>query len=242
MDFQVKKCVAWAGGLTTEEDWKAFSHHQKELEESTPLPPLKQIPAMQRRRLSPFAKLALHCALEAADSVLETVPTVFASRHGDLHKTSQLIANVANKEALSPTQFGLSVHNAVAGQFSIFTNNKAPSTATSAGEDSFFMALIDAVCKLKTNDYDSILLVYTDEIVPDIYKSYVMQNEVSVGSALLIEKPKLGANNMSLTFEANEHSNNENKTMQIFDFLSYFYGNESKSTICSKRYTWTLTR
>lgn len=242
MDFQVKKCVAWAGGLTTEEDWIAFSHQQKALDELTPSPLLKQIPAMQRRRLSSFAKLALHCALEAADSVLETVPTVFASRHGDLHKTSQLISNVASKEELSPTQFGLSVHNAVAGQFSIFTKNKAASTATSAGEDSFLMALTDAVCKLKTNNYDSILLVYTDETVPDVYKSYVMQNEISVGCALLIEKAKTGADNIHLTFEANESNNNENETMQVFDFLSYFYNGSSESTICSKRYSWTLTR
>lgn len=242
MDFQVKKCVAWAGGLTTEADWKAFSQGQKELDELTPLPLLKQIPAMQRRRLSPFAKLALHCALEAADSDIETVPTVFASRHGDLHKTSQLIANVANKEELSPTQFGLSVHNAVAGQFSIFTKNKAPSTATSAGEDSFLMALTDTVCKLKTNNYDKILLVYTDEVVPDIYKSYIKQDEISVSSALLIEKPKLGEKNINLTFEVNKNSSSENKTMQVFDFLSYFYSDVSKSTICSKRYLWTLTR
>jgi len=242
LEFRIKKCAAWAGGLTNENDWKAFANDEKKLEQLTPLPLLKQIPAMQRRRLSPFAKLSLQCALEAAGDEMGTVATVFASRHGDLHKTSQLISNVALNEELSPTQFGLSVHNAVGGQFSIFANNKAPLTATSAGEDSFLMALTDAVCKLNSNNYDSILLVYTDEAVPEIYQQYVMQDEVSVGAALLIERPQLNEINFQLTMKASIKDAVESKTMQVFDFLTFYYNESPKKLINSKRYTWTLTR
>jgi len=206
------------------------------------MPALKQIPAMQRRRLSPFAKMALHCALEASGDQASSVASVFASRHGDLHKTSKLISDVAQQEALSPTQFGLSVHNAVGGQFSIYTKNKAPLTAISAGEDTFLMAITDAVCKLHSNDYESILVVYTDEVVPEIYQPYIKQCEVSLGVALLIEKSQQGEPSIHLDVAANAASDHENETLQALDFMSFYYGQSNQQTISSKRHIWTLSK
>ena len=215
---------------------------QAQLTNPTLKPALKQIPPMQRRRLSPFAKLALHCALEAAEDCLATVPSVFASRHGDLHKTSKLISDVAAQQDLSPTQFGLSVHNAVGGQFSIFTGNKAPLTATSAGEDTFLSAIIDAVCKLNSNDYDQILVVYTDEVVPEMYQSYVAQDEVSIATALLIEKPRQGEVIYRLDMVSNSEQQAENPVLQVVDFLSFYYGSAEQAQIKSKRHIWTLSK
>lgn len=242
MEFSIKKCVAWAGDFESEQDWQQFAAGNKPLNQATQKPTLKQIPAMQRRRLSPFAKMALHCALEAGEGYLESVPSVFASRHGDLHKTSKLISDVAAKESLSPTQFGLSVHNAVGGQFSIFTGNKAPLSATSAGEDTFFSAIVDAVCKLHTNDYAQILVVYTDEVVPSIYQPYVAQEEVSIATALLIERPSQDRPTYSLKVSSNTAATAENPRMQVIDFLSFYYGTHINATVSSKRHIWSLSK
>ena len=242
MEFSIKRCVAWAGDLSTEQDWQQFAAGEQDIAVLTQKPTLSQIPPMQRRRLSPFAKLALHCALDAAQDCLDTVPSVFASRHGDLHKTSKLIADVAAQQALSPTQFGLSVHNAVGGQFSIFSGNKAPLTAISAGEDTFLTAIVDAVCKLNSNDYHQILVVYTDEVVPEIYASYVAQHQVSIASALLITKAQPGEANFKLEFTPNTEQLAENPVMQVVDFLSFYYGCVTTSIIRSKRHVWRLSK
>ena len=74
MNFSIKKCTAWAGDLNSLEDWQLFAKGEKQPSAKLILPALKQIPAMQRRRLSPFAKLALHCALEAAEGFIEIKP------------------------------------------------------------------------------------------------------------------------------------------------------------------------
>jgi hypothetical protein len=241
LDFSIKKCVAWAGDFSLTEDWQAFAMGNKTLAQNDALPGLKQIPAMQRRRLSPYAKLSMHCALEAAEDCLDSVPSVFASRHGDLQKTSKLINDVAAKEVLSPTHFGLSVHNAVGGLFSIFTKNKAPQTAISAGEDTFFCAIIDAVCKLKANQYPQILLVYTETIVPDIYQKYIKQEQVSISTALLIESTK--ANNFTIDLKANtEVDAKENAVLQAIDFLKFYHSDSSQLKVTSKRHIWTLNR
>ena len=242
MEFSIKKCVAWAGELNCAQDWQQFAAGEKPLNQKTLKPALSQIPAMQRRRLSPFAKLALHCALEAGEGYLSTVPCVFASRHGDLHKTSKLINDVAAKQPLSPTQFGLSVHNAVGGQFSIFTGNKAPLTAISAGEDTFFSAIIDAVCKLNTNQYENILVVYTDEVVPTIYQPFVAQQEVSIGAALLLEKSTADNNSYQLNVGPSIEQKDENPIMQVIDFLSFYFGTSLDTQVSSKRHTWHLSK
>lgn len=245
MDFSIKKCVAWAGGLSSCQDWQAYASGEKHLQpdEAVTLPVLKQIPAMQRRRLSPFAKLSLHCALQAGEGYLDNIPCVFASRHGDLQKTSRLISDVAAKEVLSPTQFGLSVHNAVGGLFSIYTGNKAPQTAVSAGEDTFLTAIVDAVCKLNSNNYSNILLVYTETTVPKIYQRYINQDEVSVSTALLIEKADLTNNKFKLAVNANNNNQaEENSCLQVLDFLRFYYSKDENISIHSKRHIWTLNR
>jgi len=255
LDFIIKQCVAWGGELTTHQDWLAYAQGHKGLNALHELPQLKQIPAMQRRRLSPFAKLALHCALTAADECLETVPSVFSSRHGDLAKTSKLIEDVAAKEPLSPTNFGLSVHNAVGGLFSIYTGNKAPLTAISAGEDSFFVGLLDALAKLTANDYQQILLVYTEQLVPEMYQPYIEQDEVGIACALLLAPARQAlipvddkATIFSLSMQANPAQQmQENPNMQVLEFLKFYYGmNELNKNITtnihSKRHRWHLTR
>jgi len=243
LEFTIKQCVTWGGGLTTTQDWQSYAQGEKELSDSQELPALKQIPAMQRRRLSLFAKLALHCALNAAEECLTTVPSVFASRHGDLAKTSKLISDVAAEEMLSPTQFGLSVHNAVGGLFSIYTGNKAPLTAVSAGEDTFFTAIIDALCKLSANEYSQILVVFTEAVVPEIYQEFVAQEEVNIACALLLGVAEQGEETYKLTLQANtENQQSENSQMQVLDFLNFYYSSSKQVNVSSKRHLWQLTR
>lgn len=240
MKISIKNCVAWCGNLRTEQDWQQWAEGSLQFKDEADLPALKQIPAMQRRRLSSFAKLTMHCVLEALANETNNLPCIFSSRHGDLHKTSKLIADVAAKDDLSPTHFGLSVHNAVAGLYSIFANNKQAMTATSAGEDSLLMALVDAYAKLASQNLDKILVVYTDEVVPDKYKDYVPATEKSIAIALIIEK---GSSNKDIDINfTGQQETNLDDGFQPLAFLSYFYGANDAVKIDSKRYQWHLRK
>ncbi len=238
--FNIEKCVAWAAGLESEQDWKEWQLGEKPLSDNLNLPALKNIPAMQRRRLSPFAKLSLHCALEASGEHSAHIDAVFSSRHGDLHRTAQLIENIATKEALSPTHFGLSVHNAVAGLFSIYTGNKAPISAVACGEHSFITGLIDTVAKLHSNKLERILYVYSDLIVPDVYKDYVSEQEQSIAIALLIEPAKSDSNTYSIQ---QQKSKIEIKPLlPSLAFLDYYYAKEKSLSLCLNQQNWLLRR
>ncbi len=240
MKITIEKCTAWCGNLRTSQDWQQWAQGQLSHVNDDDLPALKQVPAMQRRRLSRFAKLTMQCVLDIVADEKDDLSCVFSSRHGDLHKTSKLIEDVAEKSDLSPTHFGLSVHNAVAGLYSVFSKNKQPMTAISAGEDSFLMAIVDGYAKLESQKSDKVLIVYTDEIVPDKYSQYVSADEQTISIALILQRNE---NENSLTIDCKPQKNAEvTMIFQPLKFLSFWYGSDTHVDIDSARYQWQLSK
>ncbi len=186
LEFSITQWNAWAPSLTTESDWSTWFSQQMPAIDVTSAPELKQIPAMKRRRLSYFAKMAVQVAVNLIGD--QQIPTVFASRHGDLHKTSQLLLDIAQGESLSPTQFGLSVHNAAAGQFHIYLQNFQQSNTIAAGEDTFVMGLIDAAARLHSGDSEQILYVFVDQTLPDLYQDSQFEPKMPLALGLLLSK------------------------------------------------------
>ena len=241
MKFAIEKCVAWYGNIRTTQDWQLWAKGELEYSPESDLPPLKQIPPMQRRRLSQFAKLSFHCILESLGQDITNIPCVFSSRHGDLHKTAKLIEDVATKSDLSPTNFGLSVHNAVAGLYSIFAENKQAMTAISAGEDSLMMAIVDAYAKLECNGLKQVLVVYTDKIVPEQYSQFVSDKEQTLSIAFVITKYQSDSNFL-LSFEPQTSNHNVHECFQPLEFLKFLHGHDKTAAIQSTRYQWQMSR
>lgn len=237
--FNIAKCVAWASGLEELEDWQLWHQGKKNLSNELGLPSLKAIPAMQRRRLSPFAKVTLHCALESSNHYRGDLPCVFSSRHGDLHRTRELIENVALGNELSPTSFGLSVHNAVSGLYSVYTENHAPITAISSGEASFTAGLIDSIVKLHANKLSQVLYVYSDLVVPECYSPYVGQ-ETSIGIGILINAEEDHGSQFII-----KNSGLVEKPyigFQALDFMQFFLGSSKEWRAQVNRQSWCLQR
>lgn len=132
-------------------------------------PALEKIPAMQRRRLSPIAKLALNAAIHAL-SEQHADYIVWVSQYGDEHKTLKILEDVLNDQTPSPTQFSTSVHNAVSGLYSILCQDSTPATSLAG---SWNDGLTEAYTWLKTAQCSGrVLVVYYDEPLPDIYAEH----------------------------------------------------------------------
>lgn len=123
---------------------------------------------MLRRRLSPMDRAALHVASRCA-APEEPVHVVFASRHGELARSTALLNEIAQNELPSPMGFSLSVLNALPGLYSMAVHNTAPSTAISAGEATFALALLEAAAQAWAKPDASILLLCADDPPPEIY-------------------------------------------------------------------------
>jgi len=75
-----------------------------------------------------------------------SLPSIFASTHGDLPINDYMCSTLATTPALcSPTKFHNSVHNAAAGYWTMGTGCMQPSTALSAWHDTFANGLLEAL-------------------------------------------------------------------------------------------------
>ena len=154
---------------------------------------IEHIPAMQRRRLSRLAKLALNSAMQTLDTH-KVDYIVWVSQYGDEAKTLNILADVLREQTPSPTQFSTSVHNAISGLYSILCQDATPATSLAG---SWNDGLIEAYAWLKTRpEARQVLLVYYDEALPDIYAehqpfaAFAMAAMISLAPANLMLTPK----------------------------------------------------
>lgn len=118
------------------------------------------LPANERRRTTPYLKLALQVADEASENNKQ-LAAVFASSNGDF-QISNTICNTLTMDPkfISPTQFHNSVHNAASGYWAIAANSQAASTSISTGNATFASGLLEAVTQLLVEGKDILYVAY----------------------------------------------------------------------------------
>jgi len=172
---------AWAG-------WFAPNDH---LEHGGLLAPSRPLPGLLRRRITPVGRRAL----EAAWAVLPDGPMprlVLSSRHGEYDRTFGLLSELAASGTVSPADFSLSVHHALAGLLSIATGSTAGHTAVSSGAESFGFGLIEAAACAE-EDQDGAILLHFDAPLPDLYRPVAEPPPPALALALRLGAPGAGA-------------------------------------------------
>lgn len=208
MDFFIKGWQFWPAEPGS--DAGAFDQTSAE----PAWPALPQVPAMQRRRLSPLTKIAFDVAFSQA--IDAGTPLVFASRHGDLPKTAELLLDVAQQQPLSPTQFALSVHNAIVGQYSIFQQHQAAHSSVAAGDSSLHYAVLEAYGLMSDAQVTEVLVVYADQPVPELYQCFCPQPVSARAAALLLSKTEGEAMRLNYLPAAAEPVQDEVAALQAF--------------------------
>lgn len=150
------------------------------------VPDVSFIAPLMRRRLSLLSRMTLRVAQDCAHD-RPTARMVFASRHGEINRTTALLDELAREEALSPTAFSTSVLNAGAGQFSILNANTAAATAISAADESFGYGLLEACAQLASHPESPVLFIYADESLPQLYQNADSSSHPAHALGLLLE-------------------------------------------------------
>jgi hypothetical protein len=167
--FSIARHAAWAPGVASPEQWAAWARAPWRLSIGEE-PKVAAMPAMQRRRAGLLGRMALEVAYGCLGQ--ETgVPTVFCSRHGEVARAVELLGDLARGEPLSPTAFGLAVHNASAGLFSIARADRANHVALAAGPATLEHAVIEA-CGLLADGAPMVLLVACDAPLPALLSGF----------------------------------------------------------------------
>ena len=184
MQLRIQQLHAWAPGLDTDEAWQAWARHPARLPDNNEQPGCDFLPPMQRRRLSRLARMTMHVAWPLCGEH-EQLSFVFASRHGETPRTFALLSEVADEQPLSPTQFGLSVHNAIAGQWSILRGQRGESVAIAGEADTFEHAMVEAAALL-SDGAPTVLVVIAEERPPSAYDGWIDDVPFSYAVALRV--------------------------------------------------------
>ena len=178
----------WSDGLP---DWHAARTFARDgaLPADAPAKPAPELLAPnERRRAPPSVAVALQVALAACEDAGHdpaSLPSVFASTHGDLGITDYMCATLAGAPTdISPTKFHNSVHNAAAGYWTIGSSCMRTTTAISAHRASFAQGLVEAMTQLAT-DAEAVLLVGYDTTATGLL-STVTRSEGLLGGALVL--------------------------------------------------------
>lgn len=158
---------ARAPGLSNASQWCQWANTADEIIPSAPQDKLVELSMMTARRLSSGSRLAVECGLSMLrrhkiDAVLYT------SRHGELERNYRILSAMATEQAISPTDFTMSVHNSAVGQLTIAAQHPVVSSSLSAGIDTFQQGLCEVICLLQAG-YQRVLMVDFDGILPEFY-------------------------------------------------------------------------
>ena len=204
VSFVIESWAACAPGLDTPQRWSQWAAAPW-LPEGEPLAALAAVPPMQRRRFAPLGRLAAQAAFDlrgtapaaeapqAADDVatVDDVPTVFASRYGETTRCLDLLQAQVRGEALSPTAFALSVHNAMGAMIAIVREDRSNSSAIAAGRMTAAAGVTEAVALLADGAEAVDLIVY-DAPLPRDYTQFEDEPMAHFAWAWRVRRPRAG--------------------------------------------------
>ena len=172
---------------------------------------IAKVPAMQRRRLSSLAKLALNNAIHVLD-LGKADYIVWVSQYSDEAKTLNILEDVLKDQTPSPTQFSTSVHNAISGLYSILCQDATPATSLAG---SWNDGLVEAYAWLKTvPNARQVLVIYYEASLPDIYVEHQSFSAFSMAALVSLQPANLMVN-PNIMIEAQAHFK---QALRFYDF------------------------
>ncbi len=142
------------------------------------MPAATSLAPMLRRRTQRLGRMALESLFALPIETPVNTPVVFASRHGETHRSFALIRELETEGSVSPQSFSLSVHNATIGLYTIARASHANVTALSGCSATASALLIEAQ-GLLADGAPSVLVVASDEVLPDCYSAFADEPEAS---------------------------------------------------------------
>ncbi|CAK4074552.1 MULTISPECIES: beta-ketoacyl synthase chain length factor [Vibrio] len=233
LSFNIDAWLAHSDGISQPSDWQQWS---KTL--AWPVDgkaPVNAIPPMMRRRMSSLSKLAVQTSIELLEQH-EVDYLVFASRHGELTRSAQLIQDVVAGEEASPMAFSQSVHNTAAGLATIATKKPIPLTSIAAGDNTFQSALLEAWVYLKSNPEHKVMLVDFDEPLPEVYNQYEEFEYRGYALGLILSAGD------EIRVAGQSGSDFKPQFPQALDFIRHYVSDESSWQTHSRTQSWVWQR
>ena len=207
LSFVIESWAACAPGVDTPQRWSQWATAPW-LPEGEPQVALAAVAPMLRRRFAPLGRLAAQAAIDLAGGVAlpedadpDDNPTVYASRYGETSRCLELLAEQARGDALSPTAFGLSVHNAIGAMIALTRGDRRNSTAIAAGRATAAAGVVEAM-GLLDDGARSVSLIAYDSPLPAGYTVFEDEPSAHFAWAWRLRRPRAGEAALHLDWQA----------------------------------------
>jgi len=215
----VERWSAWTPLLREKQQWAEWAKGCDKLIDSQDAPALDFLPPMFRRRLSQLCRMALYVAFDCLGNDT-AVPSVFASRHGEVRQLTKLLTTYEESREMSPAAFSASVHNTASGFFAIANKNTESTTAIAAGIYSFEYAFLEAAAMLDKSPCGKVLVVVADEIISEAYGKILPSIDPPLAAAFLLTRE--GGRRIGFSFDGVGAAGSEKGENHLTSFLRWF--------------------
>lgn len=194
------------------------------------------IPPMLRRRLGPLARVVFHVLNECVASPTEEA-VIFSSRLGEIQRTQGILDALASNAPVSPAAFSLSVHNAIAGLWSLAHEVHLPLLALAPANGSPVPALVEACAQLAERPDSTVIVVCYEESYPEFYAPYLESPTGISAVALRLEQPRKGGSTMALSRCA---GNTEGCANGLPGFIDLLHGHIERHEFTDPNCYWLM--
>jgi beta-ketoacyl synthase-like protein len=166
------------------------------------------LPPAERRRIGTPVKLALAAGCEAvgiSGRDIAQIATVFASSSGDCDNVHHILEALASPQRqVSPTRFHNSVHNAVAGYWSIAARCRAPSTSLCCHDASFAAGLLETAVQAGASAVPVALIAYDHPYPEPLNSARPVDGDFGVALVLAPQATRQATAALDIDFVAGE--------------------------------------
>lgn len=233
LSFHIRGWSAWAPGLETAAAWREWAGQP----DAVPTETIPAVPVLLRRRVSPLGQQALKAGWSLPASSVARL--VLCSRHGEVGRTMSILDSLVADTEVSPADFTLSVHNALAGLLSIARGNRHGHTMISAGEESFEFGLLESIACLTERPDEPVVLVYFDPELPPPFD--VFRHPAAEPLALALSLAMSGGEPFTLTTHPSPGTSTTVEPAPLA-FLRFMLGNQPAMVTVGERLVWRWGR
>ena len=191
--FYLSNVTAWAPGLNDDTSlWEKWANDEAQIEQIKESPKLEYTDPLFRRRLSQITKMTVHVVhnlLEKSHVNPET-KIVFISLRGEIEREFTINKGLIEDGMILPAAFSLSVFNTPISSATLAFGLKGGYSVIYPSKNNFSDALKTAVAPVLAGTEKEIILVYADELVPEVYGDKRPAENIPLAFAGIISSEK----------------------------------------------------
>lgn len=183
----------WAPGLADDEKlWQSWLNDDAHIEQTKESPKLEYTDPLFRRRLSQITKMTVHVvhSLLENTNVSKETKIVFISLRGEIEREFTINKGLIEEGMILPAGFSLSVFNTPVSSATLAFGLKGGYSVLYPSKNDFSQAFMAASAPVLAGTEKQIILVYADELVPEVYGDKRPAENIPLAFACLLSSEK----------------------------------------------------